>query len=89
MEVKEAVARAKRYVGDLFAEEQPSDLGLEEVEFDDASGEWRVTIGFARPWEKDGRYLPDIFPLRRAYKVVRIADGTGVIKSVKTLAHPS
>jgi len=51
MDVKEAVALAKKYVGEVFAGEPISDVGLEEVEFDDVAGIWAVTIGFSRPWE--------------------------------------
>jgi len=38
MDVKEAVALAKKYVGEVFAGEPMSDVGLEEVEFDDGKG---------------------------------------------------
>ena len=91
MDVKEAVARAKDYVGDLYVQEQVSDLGLEEVEFDEHSGEWRVTVGFARPWEKQSNNLFTstlrTTPLQRSYKVVSISDKTGEIKSLKNLAR--
>jgi hypothetical protein len=52
MDVKEAVATAKSYVADLFAEENFSDLGLEEVSLDQQADQWVVTLGFARPWER-------------------------------------
>ena len=52
MDVKEAVATAKSYVADLFAEENFSDLGLEEVSLDEQADQWVVTLGFARPWER-------------------------------------
>ena len=51
MDVKEAVAIAKRYITDLFADEGIAHLGLEEVLFDEWSGDWKVTIGFAPPLE--------------------------------------
>jgi hypothetical protein len=54
MDVKEAVATAKKYVGELFTQEGITNLGLEEIEFDEQAGEWRVTVGFSRPgirWE--------------------------------------
>ena len=44
MDVKEAVLTAKRYVADVFADEGIADIGLEEVEFDEASDVWMVTI---------------------------------------------
>lgn len=86
MDVKDAVAAAKRYVADLFAQEGVSNLGLEEVEFDEQAGEWRVTIGFSRPWDSvTGWAALTTAPVnpRRAYKVVRISDATGAALSVK------
>ena len=85
MDVKEAVAVAKDYVGDLYAGEEIADLGLEEVEFDHVSNEWSVTIGFLRPWN---RTLPDALALARrasarSYKVLRIDDDSGEVKSLK------
>jgi hypothetical protein len=52
MNVREAVATAKEYVSELFANEGLSDVGLEEVSLDEQTGHWLVTIGFARPWDK-------------------------------------
>ena len=51
MEVKQAVTMAKRYVIDLFEAEQITNVGLEEIEFDEMSNCWKVTIGFSRPWD--------------------------------------
>ncbi|MFH1118072.1 MAG: hypothetical protein V1792_29475 [Pseudomonadota bacterium] len=86
MEVKEAVTRAKQYVADLFASEDISNVGLEEVEFDDGSNMWTVTIGFSRPWDKPINPLLAMTeggPTTRAYKVVTIDDRLGKVKSVK------
>jgi hypothetical protein len=87
MDVREAVQAAKTYVAELFADEGLSNLGLEEVEFDDTTGVWRVTVGFSRPWDRlptsiaamaqGGASLP------RSYKIVRIDDATGRVVSVK------
>ena len=49
MDVKEAVRIAKEYLGDLFEAEQITNVGLEEVVFEDASNSWKVTLGFFRP----------------------------------------
>jgi hypothetical protein len=48
MNVKEAVGAAKAYVSDLFKDQIYSDPLLEEVEFDDNSRTWQVTVGFLR-----------------------------------------
>ena len=82
MDVKEAVKAAKGYVADLFADEGLTNLGLEEIERDDRTGIWRVTVGFSRPWNTvrtaltalSGEAAP-----KRAFRVVSIkADGTVV-----------
>ena len=56
MEVKDAVAAAKKDVGELFAEEDKSNFGAEEVEFDEQAGERHVTLGFSRPWDSVKRW---------------------------------
>jgi hypothetical protein len=87
MQVKEAVSLAKQYIKDVFAEEQIDSPGLEEIEFEDKTGIWSVTIGFSRPWnEAAGPFavkLAGFAPKRRDYKVVRIADGDKRVISVK------
>lgn len=85
MDVREAVAVAKSYITDLYVGEEIADVGLEEVEFDHASNEWNVTIGFLRPWN---RTLPDALALARrasarSYKVVRIDDDSGAVLSLR------
>jgi len=86
MEVKEAVKAAKTYVADLLREEAISNLGLEEVEYDDGAGVWLVTVGFSRPWNsvKNGltAIAGDPAP-RRAYRVVSINEKDGRVLSFK------
>ena len=85
MDVKEAVATAKKYVGELFTQEGITNLGLEEIEFDEQAGEWRVTVGFSRPWDSVGGFasIAERINPRRSYKIVRISDRTGTVVSVK------
>ena len=52
MDAKAAVVPAKQRIADLFAEEGIKNLGLEEIDYDDAQQAWRVTIGFSRPWDE-------------------------------------
>jgi hypothetical protein len=87
MNVSDAVAAAKKYVSDLFAEEAISNLGLEEVERDEAAAQWIVTVGFSRPWDNPFKELSAQLSYGsgyrpRAYKVVRVNDAGNVI-SVK------
>lgn len=86
MNVKEAVAQAKAHILDLFAEENLTNVGLEEVEYEDQSGEWIITIGFSRPWDAPRNTLAVLAAgtgPRRAYKVVRISNNSGQVLSVK------
>lgn len=86
MNVKEAVAHAKAHILDLFAEESLTNLGLEEVEYDDQSNEWIVTIGFSRPWDEPRNTLAALTAgntPRRAYKIIRISSNSGQVLSVK------
>ncbi len=86
MNVKEAVAHAKAHILDLFADENLTNVGLEEVEYDDQSGEWIVTIGFSRPWDEPRNALAALATSNapsRAYKVVSIANNSRQVLSVK------
>jgi hypothetical protein len=94
LDPKAAVSIALSYVNELFAPNKISNLGLEELER--VSDEWRVTVGFSRPWDypKAGR-RPPADPLvaalghhhgerpDRDYKLVRVNALTGEILSVK------
>ena len=89
MDVKEAVQAAKSYIIDLFGGEEISNVGLEEVEFDDLGGAWKVTIGFSRPWERQGALGVNLgLKNVRSYKVVHIGSD-GHIKSVKDRVLPA
>jgi hypothetical protein len=86
MDVKEAVSVAKQHLSSLFSEEQITNLGLEEVEFDDQNDVWYVTLGFSRPWETPRNIFTAIgqeVQPPRTYKVVRIADKDHRVLSVK------
>ena len=86
MEVKEAVKVAKDYVTDLLAEEGMTNLGLEEIYFDDQSEIWDVTLGFSRPWNSSRGALSAITGdtlARRAYRVVRVRNSDGQVLSIK------
>jgi hypothetical protein len=86
MELKEAVTLAKQYIREVFADERITNLGLEEIEFDDTSGAWLVTIGFSRPWDDAPASVAAMFSgasRQRDYKVVRISDSDKKMVSVK------
>ena len=84
MDVKEAVAIAKSYLAELYSSEEITDVGLEEVEFDLETDCWNVTLGFARPWERNAfRTLARDPNVGRSYKVIRIDDANGRVESLK------
>lgn len=84
MDVKEAVDLAKKHVADLFAKEGVVNLGLEEVEYDEAREQWRITVGFSRAWDQQSAVLAVLGSagVKRTYKVV-IIDRQGKAISVK------
>jgi hypothetical protein len=88
MELKDAVRTAKRLIVEIFEEEKIDEIGLEEVEYDDQSDTWHVTIGFRRPWSRSGTPagpLVGMFPgvHERWYKLVAIRGADGALLSVK------
>lgn len=85
MNVKQAVRAAKEHIIDIFDDEQITRIALEEVEFDSATDEWRVTIGFNRPWDANNalasRLTSDLYR-DRSFKVVRIKDDNGEVSAI-------
>ena len=84
MDVKEAVQIAKEYLTELYESEQITNVGLEEIVFDDTSNSWKVTIGFSRPWDHKNNLvgtLGDGLP-ERSYKVVSINGDSGKVESL-------
>ena len=78
MDVKEATNIARDYVVDIFADEEITQLGLEEVMYDHEADQWRITFAFARPWEKQHTMAVKMgLKTPRAYKVVHIKNDTG------------
>ena len=86
MKVEEAIARAKSFMHEVFADEAVTQVRLEEVEFDDRENAWLVTVGLMRPIISKQDPVPSFLseiPLKRSYKVVKIADDGGAIPSAK------
>ena len=84
MDVKQAVQTAKEHVVELFADEPIENIGLEEVEFDDANQVWAVTIGFSRFWGGPSRDdFVRAIATSRDFKIVRIDDKRSRVLSVK------
>lgn len=95
MNVKEAVSAAKISIAELFGDQIVSDPLLEEVEFDQDFGVWRITIGFLRMPEiprdeatKVAGFAAMLGTPRRVFKVVNINDGNNRVVSVKDRELP-
>jgi hypothetical protein len=92
MDVKDAVRLAKTYVREVFADENINEVGLEETRFDESSGQWTITIGFRRPFDRKtqpkdnfsmgGLLRQDKTYENRWYKTVLIDVKTGQIVSM-------
>lgn len=90
MEVKEAVKTAKEYIIDLFGDETITGVGLEEVDLDMESNDWKITIGFYRPLSHRGT-LTTVFGREheaRSYKVVSINKQNGRVSSITDRVLP-
>ena len=92
MDVKESARTAKRYISDVFSDEDISDVRLEEVEMNDPLGVWRITVSFLRPAATPERSAVEatalvgltgvLRPRRRDYKIVEI-DDSGQLRAVR------
>ncbi len=98
IDVKQAAKAAAEYFVDLYADQQFSDILLEEVEYDEAGGAWLITIGYSPPrtiWEETVEEvkiknplsplsdLPSTFTRERKYKIFKIDTKTGKVLSMK------
>ncbi len=86
MDAKEAIAAAKKYVIDIYADEQVTNLGLEEIEHIQSAGHWIITLGFSRPWNTPRTRAQEVLenlgavsPLKRSYKVLTLTDDGTVL----------
>jgi hypothetical protein len=94
MDVNWAVRTAKDWIKAIYEEENVTQLGLEEVHYDEDDGQWRITLGFARPWNTPrsissgfAAALGEQIPLKRTYKVVVIDDNTTQVLSLENRAE--
>jgi len=88
MNAKEAIEKAKAYVREIFADEAPQDVGLEEIFHDPYGHRWDVTIGFTRKWDRPGGVAAaalglDARPVKRTFKTVEIRDEDGEVVGVR------
>ena len=89
METKEAIDKAKKYIQEIYAEDQITNLGLEEIEHVISNGHWVITMAFSRPWNTPRTRAQEVLEnlggisgLKRTYKVIPMADD-GTVLSMK------
>ena len=84
MDVKQAVRTAREYLIDLYESEQITNVGLEEVVFENITNSWKITIGFSRPWDHKNALVTTLGEgrLSRSYKVLSIDDDSGNVESL-------
>jgi hypothetical protein len=86
MDVQEAVKLAKDWVANVFSEEGITNVGLEEIDYDDEHRIWNVTLGFSRPWNTTRGVLTSLTgdtAVRRTYKILSVSDGDGKVLSLR------
>jgi hypothetical protein len=82
MDVSDAIARAKNWLTKIMEGEGVTNLGLEEVSFDEDTGCWLITLGFSRPWNSTRAAFTAISgepAPRRAFRTVSVRDSDGAI----------
>lgn len=84
MNAREAGRKAKQHIAELLSDENITEIGLEEIEYEDEENIWLVTVGFFRPWHKgvEERNFLGEPRLSRSYKVVRL-DAKGEVLAVR------
>lgn len=85
MDIKTAVTMAKQYIVDNLADEGVTDIGLEEVEYNDSRRTWSITIGFSRPWNRlhNSFAVLAVKRMERSYKILLIREGEHKVSSMK------
>jgi hypothetical protein len=94
IDIKEAIRKAKAMLADLMEGESYSQLGLEEVKYDDHHDQWVVTLGINRSWdvekESSGGISASIYGVpttisrqRRTYKKLLLDGKTGALVEMK------
>ena len=93
MEDKDAIRIAKEYVSDRLADEQVTNIGLEEVEFFPGEDAWNITVGFSRPWNTPKSRAQEVMEslgavssLKRSFKVIKVGQD-GKVVSMKSRAR--
>jgi hypothetical protein len=82
VEIKDAVKAAKDFAGTVFPEADLPGLRLEEVEFEEARGEWIITLSWADP-TPGNRAIIAALGSTRIYKLFIVDAGSGRVRAMK------
>jgi hypothetical protein len=85
MELKEIVKIAIDYIAEIFSDEKPSNIGLEEITYNEQDDVWSVTVGFSRPWDFHSTILSETLQQKQAarvYKIVKISNKNGKVNAI-------
>jgi hypothetical protein len=79
LDVREAAKKASEYFAELYSDNNPAKLRLEEVEQTEDGQYWLITLSYPRSGigELFGNDVP------REYKLFKIRTDTGEVKSMK------
>ena len=90
MDVKDAVRAGRVFIDEVFADEDTSDMRLEEVEYDSREEAWNVTFSFLRPTGTVNStdvllsgHQTGTRNVRRDYKVVTVDSASGRAMSIR------
>ena len=67
VDMREAVRTAKQFVTEYFNDEGITNVGLEEIKYDQTSN-LLITIGFLRPWDQSRNEFTHEVKKKRSYK---------------------
>lgn len=90
VDVKDAVKIAKAWVADMLGDEGITNVGLEEVDFDERENAWLITIGFSRPWNTARGGLTAItgeLAAKRAYRIITVKEPNGNVTSMRKVSE--
>ncbi len=81
LDVKQAIQRARQFLGELYEDRLFDNVRLEEVAFREADDAWLITLGFDAPEQNPLSTALGQPP--REFKVFEIDAATGALRAMK------
>ena len=86
MDSRDAIAAAKQYLTEIYADEQIGYITLEEIEHRAQDGVWVVALQFSRPWTTPRTRAQEVLenlgavsPQRRSSKLITMTEAGDVL----------